>query len=130
MFIKDVESLQKFATEFAATLRAPCAVALYGGLGVGKTEFARAVIRALGGQNIVVPSPTFTIVQNYGNISHFDLYRVKSAAELEEIGFFDAISTDITLIEWPEIAEPFLPKNVIKIRLDINGGGRELTLGQ
>jgi len=127
MFIKDVESLRKFATEFAATLRAPCVVALYGGLGAGKTEFARAVIRALQGPDIVVPSPTFTIVQKYGNISHFDLYRVKSAAELEEIGFFDAILTDITLIEWPEITEKFLPKDAVRIHSDIKDAGRELT---
>jgi len=129
MFIKDVESLRKFAAEFAAGLRAPKCVALYGGLGAGKTEFARAVIRALQGPDVAVPSPTFTLVQTYGNISHFDLYRVKNAAELEEIGLFDALLKDITIIEWPEIAEGILPENTIRARLEIKEGGRELTLG-
>ena len=129
MFIENVHALQKFATEFARGLNAPKCVALTGVLGAGKTEFARAVIRALVGDDTVVPSPTFTLAQTYGkNISHFDLYRIKNVAELEEIGFFDALGRDIVLVEWPEIANGFLSKDTIRVRLDICGAGRELLI--
>ena len=126
MFIENVESLRKFASEFAVGLSAPKCVALHGELGAGKTEFARAVIQKLCGAETIVPSPTFTLVQEYGNISHFDLYRIKDGRELEEIGFFDALLKNITLIEWPEIAKRFLPPDTVHIRLSVKGEGREL----
>ncbi len=62
-----------------------------------------------------VLSPTFNLVYSYktkkGEVAHFDLYRLKSVDELENIGFFEAIKNGICLIEWPEIAESFLQKN-------------------
>jgi tRNA threonylcarbamoyl adenosine modification protein YjeE len=128
MFAKDVESLRKYAAEFAGTLRAPQCVALHGDLGAGKTEFARAVVRKLRGADVAVPSPTFTLVQEYDGISHFDLYRVKSPAELEEIGLAEAAAENITLIEWPEVAERLLPKDTIHVYLSEKNGGREIRV--
>ncbi|MDR2269153.1 MAG: tRNA (adenosine(37)-N6)-threonylcarbamoyltransferase complex ATPase subunit type 1 TsaE [Rickettsiales bacterium] len=130
MFMKDVESLREYAAKFAETLRAPQCVALHGGLGVGKTEFARTVIRRLRGADTIVPSPTFTLVQEYDGISHFDLYRIKNAGELEEIGFFDSLARDIVLVEWPEIAESFLPKNTIHICMSVKNDGREIKIAE
>jgi tRNA threonylcarbamoyl adenosine modification protein YjeE len=134
MFLDGVESLRKYAAEFAKKLRAPACVALHGDLGAGKTEFARAAIRSLCGEDTIVPSPTFTLMQEYeargswfvGRIFHFDLYRIKNAGELEEIGFFDALSEGIVLIEWPEIAADFLPENTVHVYLSVCGAGREL----
>lgn len=128
MFIESVESLRNFAVEFSKTLKIPRCIAMYGDLGVGKTEFARSVIQELRGNDTIVPSPTFTIVQDYDGISHFDLYRIKSADELEEIGLNDAISKNITLIEWPEIAESFLPHDTIRVYLSVSKSGRELEI--
>lgn len=128
--LKDINETRKWAAEFAKGLHAPVTVALHGDLGMGKSEIARAIIQTLRGACTVVPSPTFTIVQNYDGISHFDLYRVADASELVEVGLQHAIDNDITLIEWPEIASDFLNKNTIHIYLEEFGNGRKLTAPQ
>ncbi|MBQ4070718.1 MAG: tRNA (adenosine(37)-N6)-threonylcarbamoyltransferase complex ATPase subunit type 1 TsaE [Alphaproteobacteria bacterium] len=124
----DLNETRAWAAEFAKTLSAPTVVALHGDLGMGKSEIARTIIQTLRGADTVVPSPTFTIVQNYDGISHFDLYRVEDASELTEIGLSHAISNDITLIEWPDIASEMLPKNTIHIYIETHGNGRKISV--
>ena len=126
--LDNIEETRRFAREFAKTLQAPQTVALHGDLGMGKSEIARTIIKTLRGEDTVVPSPTFTLVQNYDGISHFDLYRIGDASELEEIGLQYAIDNDITLIEWPDIAKDKLPENTIHIYIVQNGDGRKLTI--
>ena len=150
IILRDINETKKWAREFARGLRAPVTVALHGDLGMGKSEIARAIIHELCGADTIVPSPTFTIVQGYkcmtphpssqsddtrppsgageSGISHFDLYRITDASELEEIGLPHAIANDITLIEWPEIATHILPRDTIHIYIEQYGDGRELTL--
>jgi len=126
--LNNLDETREFAREFAKTLHAPVTVALHGDLGMGKSEIARTIIKTLRGENTVVPSPTFTLVQNYDGISHFDLYRINDASELAEIGLQYAIDNDITLIEWPDIAKNILPKNTIHIYITQNGEGRKLVV--
>ena len=126
--LNNVDDLRAWAREFAHTLTAPVVVALHGDLGMGKSEIARAIIQTLRGADTVVPSPTFTIVQSYDGISHFDLYRVQDVSELTEIGLEYAIDNDITLIEWPDIAEHCLPNNTIHIFISEYNGGRKIVL--
>ena len=126
--LNNLDETHAWAREFAKTLRAPTTIALHGDLGVGKSEIARTIIKTLRGENTVVPSPTFTLVQNYDGISHFDLYRINDESELAEIGLQYAIDNDITLIEWPDIAKDILPKNTIHIYITQNGDIRKLTL--
>ena len=126
--LKDLNETHAWAKDFAKTLHAPVVVALHGDLGMGKSEIARTIIKTLCGDNTVVPSPTFTLVQNYDGISHFDLYRIGDASELTEIGLQHAIDNDITLIEWPEVAKNILPKNTIHIYITQNGLGRKLVV--
>lgn len=126
IFLKDLNETQKWAREFATTLRAPVVVALHGDLGMGKSEIVRTIIKTLRGDDIIIPSPTFTLVQNYDGISHFDLYRIADKSELEEIGLQHAIANDITLIEWPEISIDFLPKDTIHIYITEFNNGRKL----
>lgn len=130
--LSDVNAMRDFATDFAKKLQAPITIALHGDLGMGKTEFARAVIRALCGENTVVPSPTFTLVQTYEknavHISHFDLYRINDVAELIEIGLDYAIDNDITLIEWPDIAADILPQNTLHIYISKFNDGRKIQI--
>ena len=126
--LKNIDETRAFAREFAHSLHAPCVVALHGDLGMGKSEIARAIIQELRGADTVVPSPTFTIVQNYDGISHFDLYRVMDKSELVEIGLEYAIHNDITLIEWPEIAADMLPENTIHLYITGSGDGRHIVI--
>ncbi|MDW3024105.1 MAG: tRNA (adenosine(37)-N6)-threonylcarbamoyltransferase complex ATPase subunit type 1 TsaE [Alphaproteobacteria bacterium] len=125
--LENIEQTHAWAKNFAKTLNAPNVVALHGDLGMGKSEIARTIIQTLRGADTVVPSPTFTIVQNYDGISHFDLYRIKDASELAEIGLEHALQNDITLIEWPEIAESMLPQNTIHLTITQHGNGRKIT---
>lgn len=126
--LKNVDETRAWARDFARTLNAPCVVALHGDLGMGKSEIARTVIQTLRGADTVVPSPTFTIVQSYDGISHFDLYRVEDASELTEIGLEHAMENDITLIEWPEIASEMLPENTMHIYISSDGDGRKIVI--
>lgn len=105
---------------------------LGGDLGAGKTALARALIRRLCGAEIEVPSPTFTLLQDYdaefGPIHHFDLYRIEHPDEALEIGFEDALGDGLCLIEWPDRLEQWLPREAIRIDLEIDGDGRAATL--
>lgn len=133
VILSDLNATRAWAREFAKTLHAPVTVALHGDLGMGKSEIARAIIQELRGENTVVPSPTFTIVQNYDGISHFDLYRITDASELVEIGLPHAIGNDITLIEWPDVANGLLPNDTIHIYIsscgaDCVNNGRKICI--
>lgn len=128
-YISDnIEQTRAWARDFAKTLVAPVTVALHGDLGMGKSEIARTIIQTLRGADTVVPSPTFTIVQSYDGISHFDLYRINDASELTEIGLAHAIANDITLIEWPDIATNYLPSDTIHVYITEHGNGRRLVV--
>ena len=98
-------------------------VGLEGPLGAGKTELARAVIRARAGAAIEVPSPSFTLVQDYPLpgllIRHVDLYRVQDPAELVELGVDDPEGEAALLVEWPERAADLLPADRLQIALDV-----------
>lgn len=126
--LNNLDETRAWAREFAKTLHAPVTVALHGDLGMGKSEIARTIIKTLRGEDTVVPSPTFTLVQNYDGISHFDLYRISDVSELAEIGLQYAIDNDITLIEWPDIAKDILPQNTVHIYITQNGDGRKLVI--
>lgn len=125
---KNLDETRQWAANFARTLQAPCVVALNGDLGMGKSEIARTIIQTLRGKDTVVPSPTFTIVQNYDGISHFDLYRIEDPSELTEIGLEHALQNDIALIEWPEIAQNMLPDDTINVWISEYNDGRRIVI--
>jgi tRNA threonylcarbamoyl adenosine modification protein YjeE len=118
--LPDEAATRRFATDLAGALEPGDLITLSGDLGAGKTTFARALIRHLAGdETIEVPSPTFTMVQSYElprfALVHADLYRVRGAAELAELGFDDAPEGAVVLVEWPDRAAGALPAD----RLDI-----------
>ncbi len=131
--LPDEAATAAFAEDVAAILLPGDVIALSGGLGAGKTTFARALIRAVAGDpSLEVPSPTFTLVQTYGparlSVAHFDLYRLAAADELDEIGFADAAVEGAVLVEWPERAEARLPAERLDIRFEIDGSGRRAEI--
>jgi len=101
---------------------------LIGDLGVGKTVFTQGVALGL---EITEPisSPTFTIIQVYEEgrmpFYHFDVYRIGDIEEMEEIGYDDYFFGEgICLIEWANLIEEILPKDIIAITIekDLNQG--------
>jgi tRNA threonylcarbamoyl adenosine modification protein YjeE len=121
--LPDEAATTRLAEDLATILRPGDVIRLEGDLGAGKTSFARAVIRTFADDAMLeVPSPTFTLVQSYEflrlGISHFDLYRLGGADDLDEIGFDDAIRSGAALIEWPERAEEAIPRDALTLRLD------------
>ena len=107
---------KELAAEIATKIKLGDVVALYGDLGTGKTTFTRFLVEALGIKNRV-QSPTFIVARRYGNINHVDLYRLATDKDAEDIGIVEMMEDrdSITIIEWPEVIENILPKNVIKI---------------
>jgi tRNA threonylcarbamoyladenosine biosynthesis protein TsaE len=124
--LPDENATAALAARLAALAWPSDVIALKGELGVGKTSFARAFIRARGGDEDV-PSPTFTLVQSYdlpnGTVWHFDLYRLKSAEEAWELGIEDAFRDGISLIEWPERLGSLLPARCLAVALDYGATG-------
>ncbi|RAI03744.1 tRNA (adenosine(37)-N6)-threonylcarbamoyltransferase complex ATPase subunit type 1 TsaE [Acuticoccus sediminis] len=97
-----------FGADLAGTLRKGDRVGLVGDLGAGKSTLARATLRSLAGDPAFeVPSPTFTIVQDYPELTprvrHVDLYRVEGG-DTEELGLGEGDAAE--LIEWPREALP------------------------
>lgn len=115
----------KHAAEFFANFAKPgqC-FALRGGLGYGKTTFSKYFIQSLNPLINDVTSPTFTIVQTYessiAEIWHVDCYRLQESDEFFELGLEEACRHYITVIEWPEIIQNLLPKDVINIDFSID----------
>jgi len=108
-------------------------LALSGELGAGKTAFARAFINARARTPQEVPSPTYTLVQEYegadeeGSLSifHFDLFRIEDAAETLELGLEDAFRDGISLIEWPDRINGQLPNDRLDVCLEQGPGPSE-----
>jgi tRNA threonylcarbamoyl adenosine modification protein YjeE len=124
--LPDLAATEKLARELAPLLRAGDMIALQGPLGAGKTTFARALLHALGiaGE---VPSPTFTLLQTYDTprfpIAHFDLYRLKSPDELDELGWDDLLAENAALVEWPERAGNRLPEDRLMLHFMLDEKG-------
>jgi tRNA threonylcarbamoyl adenosine modification protein YjeE len=113
------ETMERLGARLGARLRKGDVVALDGGLGAGKTTFARGLIRALAGPGTIVPSPTFTLVQIYAapafDLWHCDLYRLSGPGETAELGLEEAFADAVVLIEWPDRLGPLMPQRRLRI---------------
>lgn len=110
---------EKIGEELALHLKGTEVIALFGGLGMGKTAFTRGLCKGLGVDG-GVSSPTFALVNEYSgkfNIYHFDMYRVTTWDDLYSTGFFDYIGNGVLVIEWSENIEGALPDDAVKITI-------------
>ncbi|MFN3700674.1 MAG: tRNA (adenosine(37)-N6)-threonylcarbamoyltransferase complex ATPase subunit type 1 TsaE [Alphaproteobacteria bacterium] len=126
-FSADESDTIALARRLAPSLRNGDILCLSGTLGMGKSVFARALIRHLcGDDTLEVPSPTFTLVQHYeiahphtetgaAQLWHFDLYRLKDPEEIYELGWEDALYDGISLVEWPERLGALKPRHAIDV---------------
>ena len=132
-FLPDEAATERLGAALARRLRPRDVVALQGGLGVGKTTLARAILRAASGDPaLIVPSPTFTLVEIYdtpmGVFWHFDLYRLEEPEQVFELGWEEARADGTALVEWVERLGALLPSERLTVTLAMEGDGRRADL--
>jgi len=120
----EAETIQE-GEKLGGALTPGAVVALYGGLGAGKTAFIRGLASGLGIKTNV-SSPTFTIVNEYpGSIAlyHFDMYRLENANELFDIGWDDYLERGgVCAVEWSEKVPGAFPPGTLAVSLENLGG--------
>ncbi len=129
--LADLAATEALAAALAGAARAGDVICLAGALGVGKTAFARAFLRARGVAD-EVPSPTFNLMLHYdtaaGAVWHVDLYRLSAPEELAELGLEDAFATAVCLVEWPDRLGELAPPDRLDLAFDDTPGGERRLL--
>ncbi len=109
------------AAQMGAFLHPGDVILLSGGIGAGKTHFARCLIQSVLLEPEDIPSPTFTLVQVYdtraGELWHSDLYRLSGPDDCVELGLTEAFETAICIVEWPDKLEDLAPANALHLIL-------------
>ena len=135
--IADEAAMHREARALAALLTRGDCIRLEGTLGMGKTSFTRALIQTLSPRPVEVASPTFTLVQSYPvtladraqvEFSHADLYRLESADALEEIGLHELPARGVLCVEWPAIAEGWLPRDALTLTIKLGADAQARIL--
>lgn len=113
-----VSDTEKYGEQLAKELKSGDVVAMFGGMGMGKTQLVRGIARGLG-LDAEVSSPTFALVHDYGgdpSLVHFDMYRITGWEDLLSTGFFDYLEAGAILaVEWSENIENALPSGTIRL---------------
>ena len=134
--IKSLAEIDAAAKEMVELMGDYTIFAFYGEMGAGKTTFINALSHALGVEEDVTNSPSFSIINEYRSdttaelIYHFDLYRLESIDEAFDIGVEDYFDSGaLCLLEWPERIEDLLPDDTVKIKITVEEDDtRTLTL--
>ncbi len=122
--LNSIDDLPLAAKEFKNAIGNHTVIAFHGEMGAGKTTFIKALCAEFGVKD-TVSSPTFAIINEYltpedDTIYHFDLYRLETIADLQNIGVEDYFySGKLCLIEWPELANTLLPGNVLDVTISV-----------
>lgn len=122
--LPDLAATERLAARVAAMSAPGEAILLSGGLGAGKSAFARAFLRAWTGEPALeVPSPTFTLVQPYdgppGQAWHCDLYRIADPEEVAELGIGGESDAVLLIVEWPDRLGDWRPADRLELTLEI-----------
>ena len=126
----DYLDTQKLGESFSKKIKMGDIILLYGDLGSGKTTFVKGILKGFNFSSEVT-SPTFSLINEYEadkKIIHIDCYRETEIMRWINIGIEDYFnSSDIVIIEWPEILENIIPKHAIKIKMNhIDNNKREI----
>lgn len=121
------------AARLGPLLRPGHVLLLEGGIGAGKTHFARSLIRAILQEDEDVPSPTFTLVQTYdtaaGELWHADLYRLGHPDDVIELGLAEAFEQAICLVEWPDRLGDLAPPGALHLSFSVvDDSTREIVM--
>ena len=124
------EETRRIGEKLAQTLKGDEVIALFGGLGMGKTMFTTGLACGLGIED-GVSSPTFALCNVYNGkftVYHFDMYRISGWDDLYAVGFFDYLGTGVLVIEWSENIAGALPEHVISVDLRQGNGETERVI--
>ena len=130
------EAAQRFVAGIVADSDGATVVTLSGDLGAGKTTFTQVVAQSLGVTEDVT-SPTFVLEkiydlegQQFSRLVHIDAYRLNSAHELEVLGWKELLADrgNLIVLEWPERVEEAIPEYATRIRFDIHGDERTISI--
>jgi tRNA threonylcarbamoyladenosine biosynthesis protein TsaE len=117
--------------QLATSLQPGSFVLLHGDLGVGKTAFVRGLASGLGVDRDAVSSPTFVLVQHYRGrvpLTHVDLYRLDSAAAIDDLGLEELVGSGVLAVEWAErLPRPIEGSVSVRIE-DLGGDTRRITI--
>ena len=116
------KNTEELAAKFLNKIKPGDIIFLYGEIGVGKTTFVRYLVNKFQKENKLeiteVTSPTFNLLSEYQinqiKINHYDLFRLKSPEEINNLDLFGDSKNSITLIEWPQMIKE-KPKNLIEL---------------
>ena len=116
------KNIEELAAKFLNKIKPGDIIFLYGEIGVGKTTFVRYLVNKFQKENKLeiteVTSPTFNLLSEYQinqiKINHYDLFRLKSSEEINNLDLFGDSKNSITLIEWPQMIKE-KPKNLIEL---------------
>ena len=131
--LTNLSDINTIAKKFIENMDNRKVYAFYGEMGAGKTTFIKSICTVLGVTETIT-SPTFAIVNEYekadGNpIFHFDFYRIKDIDEAYDFGYEDYFySGHFCFIEWPQLVEPLLPENVVKVQIVIEDNEQRTIL--
>ena len=99
-------------------------VTLDGDLGAGKTVLAKGIAKGLGLKDAdqALTSSTFVLINEYEaekqKIYHMDWYRLDKLLRDDESTVLECFASDaISLVEWPQRAKQWLPKDRIEIKI-------------
>ena len=137
MIVKSLDHLNQISKIVSQKLENGDCIFLIGEIGVGKTTFTRYLINNLQSQKGLketeVLSPTFNLLYEYEikdlKIMHYDLYRIKKANELDQLGIFLENEKAVKIIEWPDLIKtPLINRLEIHLEYGKNDNERDMKI--
>ena len=137
MIVKSLEHLKQISKKISQKLKNGDCFLLIGEIGVGKTTLTRHLINNIQSQKGLketeVLSPTFNLLYEYEikdlKIMHYDLYRIKKAEELEQLGIFSENEKTIKIVEWPDLIKtPLTNKLEVHLEYGKNDNERKMSI--